>query len=210
MLLNDFGSYREAIDYAEKSNEIFLKKEEGKYVEAMMTNNLIIAQSKNKLGDSSEALKRSEALFNSVSKITEWQQGLATFIIESVKIPFELLTKEIKDSDKLNRVYYVLEMFKSSFGHLEVTKSKEKLETLKMTIINNKSPTNLIRSILSELESREGVYDVDMLVNTTFQQFIARQEPPAKDNIVRTMQNLLLVYECLGSDFLINSVRPVS
>lgn len=211
MLLNDFGSHREAIQYAERSNEIFTKREENRFIESIMMNNLIIANSKSKLGEYSEALKRSEALFNSVAKIAEWNDRLGIFITESVKISFELVFKELATTQReKNQIYFMLELLKHSFGPLQPTKSREVLERLKTLIVNNKSPTNLLRSIFTELYNRELVYEVENMVNVTFHEFLQRQDEQVKENVGRAMNNFKLVYECLGADFMLSVVIPVA
>lgn len=208
-LLNDFGSYKDAIDFAIRSNTVYDSKKSLVFVPKIMQNNRIIAEAKNRLGEYEEAMKRADDLYNNVTNDNIWDEGLGEIIVESTKITFEaLLRSEYKDIQ--SRVYYVLDMIDESERNKTVNRQAA-IRQLKNICEANKSPSFLLKKIFADIRIRPTVYSVDNLVNVTIEEFLSKLPP--HQQVLRSvlkdvLQSMLVIYHCLGPKFLLPLVNP--
>lgn len=208
-LLYDFGAYSDCVAFADKSNEILQNKEDLKNMVKVMLNNKIIAQAKSKMGDYSDAIKRAENLYNTVTKPAVWNAMIVgQFLVGACKIIFDCMVREL--NDKKSVLYFIVEMLHSSFRRTEPSTDLSTIEYLKQRCDDNKNPSTLISGAFSDISSRDNLYSVNTLVNVTYDQFIAKAPEASKEGVERTMTTMRLLYEVIGYEFLIDCVKPVA
>jgi hypothetical protein len=90
VILYDFGSYKECINFAQKSNEIYVLKGEMQYIKNILDNKVVICKAKEKLDLDDEALKMSEKTFNLVTRSKIWNWNFGVYVIDVLKVTFKV------------------------------------------------------------------------------------------------------------------------
>lgn len=210
-LLNEFNSHLEAIEFAEKSNLVFDKKGE-KYISKVMLNNKIIAEAKSKLGDYEDAIKRADALYNNVTNPSIWNTSLGCFVVDSVKISFEAMLRDEGEYKGIKHtMFFILDMIKDSTDGKPAT--DDDIEQLKTICEANKFPSSLLRAMLSDIMNRPEIYNIDSLVNVDIDKFVRKLPSHQKQNagvIEKIMRSLALIFKCVGGEFLLEIVKPLT
>lgn len=114
IILYDFGSYKEAIHFAEKSNEIYILKDEILYIEKVLDNRLVISKANEMLDKDQESLEQCEKTFNLVTRRKIWKARFGKYIVEILKVTFKVLVKKQPHTRKCN-IYYILDLIHISF-----------------------------------------------------------------------------------------------
>lgn len=208
-LLHDFGSHRDAIDFALRSNSVYLDKKSLNYISKVMQNNKIIAEAKNKLGAFEDAIRGADDLYNNVTNEAIWNPDLGGIVVASTKISFEALVRK-EFADMRSRLYYVLDMIDESHRNQPFNMAAA-VGHLKDICEANKTPSFLLRKIFSDIRSRPSIYCVDNLVNVNIEEFLSNLAIHQQSNkaVIRdVMEALLTIYQCVGADFLLSIVRP--
>lgn len=82
------------------------------------------------------------------------------------------------------------------------------MEELREKCEIHKNCTNFVKAIICTINDQEENFQVSKLVNTTYDDFIYE----ARDStaVTATMEDLKLVYFCLGQDFLLHQINPLN
>ncbi len=117
LILYDFESYKECINFANKSNEIyeFKKKVDIKFENAVFDNKVVIAKACESLDLDQKSLEECEKTFNLVTRKSNWEPKLGKYIVEILKVTFKVLIKSLTHTKKCN-IYYIMDLISLSFA----------------------------------------------------------------------------------------------
>ena len=114
VILFGFGLYNESMKFAQKSNSIYLMKNELNYTEKIMDNNLVEARCLEEMNSNDSSLSQCEASFLMLTRKNIWKPTLGRYLVEIIKVTFKTLVK-VQDHLKKCNIYYVLDLIHVSF-----------------------------------------------------------------------------------------------
>lgn len=81
------------------------------------------------------------------------------------------------------------------------------MEKLKSKCQYHNNTTNFIKEIIKVILIYDEQFNVKNLVNTTFNKFLEKNEMEIVKN---TMEDMKMVYFCVGPDFLLHQIQPLT
>ena len=205
VVLFDSANLHDAIQFAKKSNEIYELKADNRYIDKMMDNHLVIAKSQIRVDEDAEAMKTAELIYSVVSKNSIWTPALGSYIVESLKIVYELEMRA-RTYEQRCIIYYLFDMLHSSFEVSKPTKEPYFLERLKQKCEDARTLKNFMYETVETVYAQPKVFEVSNLMNISFDKFLKNN--PATE-IVSAMDKMNLLYHCLGGDFLLFGLKPI-
>lgn len=204
----EFGSFKECINFAVKSNEIYEQKlkTDNQYLSLVCENKILISKASEKLDNDHSSLEECEKTFNLVTRKSNWTPTLGGYIVEVLRVTFQVLIKGLTHVKKCN-IYYIMDLIGLSFEYKDPTSDLVFMQQLKDKCELHKNCTNFIRSLILIVESHEVDFSVQRLVNTTYAIFY---EDADSDVVRETMDDLKIVYFCLGNEFLLTQIKPLN
>lgn len=208
LILFEFGSFKECINFAIKSNEIYEQKlrTDNSFLANVCDNKILIAKASEKLDSDQSSLEECEKTFNLVTRRSNWTPTLGKYIVEVLRVTFQVLIKGLTHTKKCN-IYYIMDLIGLSFQYNDPTSDLIFMQQLKDKCELHKNCTNFVRSLILIIESHTEDFAVSRLVNTTYEYFY---EDAEIDVVRETMEDLKIVYFCLGTEFLLTQIKPLN
>lgn len=154
LILYEFGSFKESINFANKSNEIyeFKQKTDNRYLSAVLDNKVVIAKASENLDMDEKSLDECEKTFNLVTRRSNWTPVFGKYIVEILKVTFQVLVKSLTHTKKCN-IYYIMDLISVSFTKSDPSKDLVFMQELKDKCELHKNCTNFVRSLILTIES---------------------------------------------------------
>jgi len=143
--------------------------------------------------------------FELITKKTIWQARLGKYIIEIIKVTLKVLTKRIKYNQKCT-LYYILDMIHLSFESAKEVRDDFFMEQIKSKCQEHKNCTQFIRHILDLMIKNESEFRVERLVDISYYEYMDQIKDEELEGL---MQDLKLLYFCVGPNFLLTQIKPV-
>ena len=175
-------------------------------MEKIMDNYLIEARCLEQMNLNSEALAHCESAFLMLTRKNIWNPNLGVYLVEIVKITFKTVVKELTHVKKCN-LYYILDLIHVSFQASEAATDSFFIEKLKAKCQYHDNTTNFINEIVKVFLMFDKEFYVGKLVNTTFSKFVAQT---SFEQVKNLMEDMKMVYFCVGPDFLLDQIKPIS
>lgn len=207
LLSKEFGAHKEAIFFAEISNQFFAS--DRRFVSKQMANLMIIAESTLIEGNYESASDQADGLFTAArtNMAGDHIEPMKEFIIASVRIAFQAQAIPL-DKMKKAKLYYIFDMIHASFYLETIDDSNNTVEELRKISQANKGPSGLLKNIFADIWSKPKTYDVDNLVNISYDDFLKLNDAGANTTTQRTMTTMLLIYKTTGYKLLLTIVQP--
>lgn len=204
--MSEFGIYKDTIEFSEKSNSILKKvADSSKFIEKIMSNNLLIADALLNLGEYKKSLVNSDDLYNSVTKPSVWNENLGKFVVASVKLTFQVIVRDASRRIQ-NTLFYIFTMLDRTEEPLLSSEEQAQVETLKLKCEVNKGPSGLINALFSDINKKSSIYSVDNLVNTSYRNMLEIYDSQVKDSL----ETLHILYHCLGMKVIDKLINPIT
>ena len=206
MVLYDFGNHRECMNFAGKSIEIYLSKSETKYIDKVMDNQLVISKAHVKVGEAAEAVGVCEAIFEAVTKNSIWSPALGPYIVEALKTVYEV-EMAARTYERRSLIYYIFDMLHTSFDSSKPVREPFFMEKIKAKCEDSRGLKNMLVEAVDAIYRHSSAFDVSNLMNTTYDRFLQANKSP---DVSRAIDDMRLLYLCMGGDFLLHSLKPIT
>ena len=132
-----------------------------------------------------------------------WTPALGTYLVEALKTVYEV-EMNTNFHDRRSLVYYVFDMIHSSFGSNLPVREPFFMEKLKDLCKNGLQ--DFIGQVIEDLTLQEQDLEVSNLMNTTYDKFIKMNR---SEKTIKCLENMKLIYLCMGGDFLLHHLKPM-
>lgn len=205
VVLLDFGNQREAIEFAHKSNEIYLKKNDAALISKILDNKLVEAQALMKLGETNLAVTQAENIFTQISNNSVWTTSLGKYVAESLKVVYEMEMNKLSYEERC-KIYYVCDMLHNSFKNDLPLNETFILDRLKKACEECSGLVRFVKSIAEGILSNQSVFQLNNIVAITYDEFMEQYEG---SHLALILEKVKIMYISLGSRFLLHTLRPV-
>ena len=166
---------------------------------------MICSKAHLKLEEVEDSLKICESVFNQVSKSQYWSSSLGSYIVEALKVVYEVEMGS-RSYDHRRLIYYTFTMMHASYAIVHPSKDVFFLERLKNKCEDYKGLRLYLTSSFDMIVSLPEVFSVSNVLNTTFDRFSKQFNKP---QVLQALENFKLLYMCMGPDFLMHTLKPI-